>query len=202
MILAVCAVVSMGASPALFIARYHVPSLGMAVACLCWMAGSGRGRRLVADAMIIAQIGSLLLAYWVPKRMTMLYLYDTAEIVHWLKTPYPERELRDMKGGTMISPIIPATGLLREQELKKDDIVGFDYLDYPALLWNNDFSNKVVWLDSVGDPLGQADRMNATWVYTRGGTTLHGQLLKPDCGWQLIGTLEAEGAGSVFRKKK
>ncbi len=202
MILAICAFASLYLTPAIFIARYHVPSLGMMLACLCWMAGAGRGKRLVADAALFAQIGALLLAYWAPKKMTMIYLYDQADVVHWLKTPYPEREVRDRKGGTMISPIIPAVGLLREQELTEGQIVGFDYLDFPGLLWNNDFSNKVVWLNEATDPLGQANRIGAVWVYTRGGTTLHQQLIKPDSGWQLIGTLESEGAGSVFRKRK
>ncbi|CAN5915286.1 hypothetical protein BH11MYX4_BH11MYX4_18930 [soil metagenome] len=202
MILVICVCASLYLTPAIFIARYHVPSLGMMVACLCWMAGSGRGKRLVADAALFAQIGALLLAYWAPKKMTMIYLYEGADIVHWLKTPYPERELRDRKGGTMISPIMPAIGLLREQELKAGDVIGFDYLDFPGLLWNNDFSNKVVWLSETSDPLGQANRIGAVWVYTRGGTLLHQQLVKPDSGWQLIGTLESEGAGSVFRKRK
>jgi len=110
--------------------------------------------------------------------------------------------VRDRKGGTMISPIMPAIGLLREEELTKGQIIGFDYLDFPGLLWNNDFSNKVVWLNEAADPLGQANRIGAVWVYTRGGTILHQQLIKPESGWQLIGTLESEGAGSVFRKRK
>ena len=202
MALAVCSFASLYLTPALFIARYHVPTLGMMIACFCWMAGSGRGKRLVADAMLFAQIGALLLAYWAPKKMTMIYLYDLPDVVHWIKTPYPEREFKDRKGGTMISPIMPAIGILREQEVTAGQIVGFDYLDFPGLLWNNDFSNQVVWLNEASDPLGQANRIGAVWVYTRGGTLLHQQLIKPDSGWQLIGTLESEGAGSVFRKRK
>lgn len=199
-VLALCAFMSLYLTPALFIARYHVPSVGMMMACLCWLAGARRGRRLIMDAALFAQLGSLLLAYWVPRKMTNVYLYDTESIVHWLKTPYPEREFRDVKGGVMISPIVPATGLLREKEVRAGSIVGFDYIDFPGLLWNNDFSNKVVWLNEP-DPLAQANRIGAVWVYTRGGTRLLSELQKPDSGWELIGTLEAEGFGSVFHRK-
>jgi hypothetical protein len=59
----------------------------------------------------------------------------------------------------------------------------------------------VLWLESVGDPLGEAERAGAVWVYTRGGTTLFGQLSKSR-GWELIGPLEAESFGSVWRRKK
>ncbi|MDB4946681.1 MAG: hypothetical protein JWP97_6215 [Labilithrix sp.] len=199
MILALCAFASLALTPALFIARYHIPSVGMMLGCLCWMAGAGRGKRLVADAALFAQLGALLLAYWVPRKMTMLYLYDAAEIAHWLKTPYPEREVMDLKGGQMISPIVGTTGLAREKELGPGDVVGFDYLDYPALLWNNDFSNRVVWLQG-NDPLAEANRVGAKWIYTRNGTTLHGQIAHPGTGWQWVGVLEAEGAGNVFRR--
>jgi hypothetical protein len=201
MMLAVTAMVSLFSSPAIFIARYHVASVGMLMACLCWMAGAGRGRRIVADAMIVAQIGSLLLGYWVPKRMILLYLYDAAEILHWVKTPYPAREIKDMPGGQMISPIIATTGMAREKEIKAGSVVAFDSLDYPALLWNNDFSNKVVWLGETADPLGEAKRLDAVWVYTRVGTTLYNQLQASSATWQLVGGLEAEGPGSVYRRK-
>jgi len=200
MVLAVCATASLAMTPAIFIGRYHVPSVGMLIVCLCWLAGTGRSRRLVGDVLLFAQLGSLLLAYWAPKRMILHYLYDFAEMVHWVKTPFPEREFRDLPGGTMISPIIPATGLAREREIRAGDVVAFEDMDYPALLWNNEFSNKIVWLGQTADPIAEANRLGAVWVYTRGGT-LTTQLQRPDSGWELVGVLEAEGAGSVYRKK-
>ena len=99
----------------------------------------------------------------------------------------------------LVSPVNTATGLAREKELKAGDVFAFDYIDYYALIWNNDYSNKALWLQST-DPLGEAERANAKWVYTRGGTTLFTQL-SGNTRWELIGPLESESQGSVWRRK-
>jgi hypothetical protein len=46
----------------------------------------------------------------------------------------------------LISPVNTDIGMLREKELGPGKVVGFEFLDFVALLWNNDYSIKVVWL--------------------------------------------------------
>jgi hypothetical protein len=205
MMLCVVACVSLYLSPAAFIARYHVASLGMLVACLAWVVSRWRTTRMSDDAALFAQLGSFMMACWGPQSTRWVYLYEPAHVWHWLSTPYPKRELQDI--GTAetprlyVSPVNLATGTAREAEVKAGDIVAYDYIDYVALLFNNDYSNQVLWLQSPFDPLGEAERAGAIWVYTRGGTPLFGQLSKSR-GWELIGPLEAESFGSVWRRKK
>ena len=78
-------------------------------------------------------------------------------------------------------------------------MLAFDYIDYFALLWNNDCSNRVLRVDSTTDLLGEAERGNAKWAYTRGGTTLPTQI-HASPSWKLLGPLEAEMQGSVYRR--
>jgi len=202
MMLAVVASTSLYLSPAIFIARYHVASLGMLAGCLAWLVSRWKTPRLSDDTALFAAIGSIIFMYWAPTKHEFVYLYPPSQITAWLKMPYPQRELTDI--GTpevpklLVAPVNTAVGTAREKELRAGDVIAFDYIDYFALLWNNSYSNKVMWVDSTTDPLGQAERGNAKWVYTRGGTTLFSQI-HANPRWELIGPLEAESQGSVYQ---
>jgi hypothetical protein len=204
MMLAVVASTSLFLSPAIFIARYHVASLGMLAACLAWLVSRWKTSRFSDDVALFASLGSFIFMCWAPTRHEFVFLYPPAHVLKWLRTPYPLRELEDI--GTpetpklLVAPANTTTALLREKEITKGDVVAFDYIDYYALLWNNDYSNEVIWLSSA-DPLAEAERDGAKWVYTRGGTTLFGQIAGSP-RWELIGPLEAESMGSVWRRKK
>jgi hypothetical protein len=205
MMLAVVASVSLYLSPAIFIARYHVASLGMLAGCLAWLVSRWKTTRLSDDVALFAAIGSFVFMCWAPTRHEFVYLYPPAQIGTWLRMPYPQRELTDI--GTfevprlLVAPGNTSTTMLREKELKAGDVFAYDYIDYFALLWNNDYSNKAIWLESIGDPLGEAERINAKWIYTRSGTTLYGQIAH-NPSWELVGPLEAESQGNVWRRKR
>jgi len=204
MILAIVASASLYFSPAIYIARYHVASLAMLAGALSWMVSRWRTSRLSEDVALVAQVGSVIMMSWAPTKHEFVYLYPPSQIVAWLKMPYPERELTDI--GTpeipklLVSPVSTKAGMAREKEIRAGDVVAYDYIDYFALLWNNSYSNRTMWVDSPTDPLGQAERGNAKWVYTRGGTALFSQI-HANPGWELIGPLESESQGSVYRRK-
>jgi hypothetical protein len=203
MMLAVTAATSLYLSPAIFIARYHVASLGMMAACLAWLVSRWKTPRLSDDVALFAALGSCVFMGWAPTKHEFVYLYSPEQIVKWLRTPYPRRELEDI--GTketpklLVAPANTRTATLREKEIRAGDVVAFDYIDYYALLWNNEYSNTVTWL-SEPDPLAEAERIAAKWVYTRGGTALYTSI-SASPRWELIGPLEAEGQGSVWRRR-
>lgn len=203
MMLAVVASTSLYLSPAIFIARYHVASLGMLAGCLAWLVSRWKTTRLSDDVALFAGLASFIFMCWAPTKHEFVYLYRPVHVLKWLATPYPLRELEDI--GTpetpklLVAPANTTTALLREKEIKRGDVVAFDYIDYYALLWNNDYSNTVTWL-SEPDPLAEAERIGAKWVYTRGGTKLYSEIVASP-RWELIGPLEAESMGSVWRRK-
>jgi hypothetical protein len=206
MMLAFVGFVSIYVSPAIFIGRYHIASLGMLIAGVAWFCGRGRRRRLLEDAMLFAQIGSLMMVSWAPTKHEFVYIYSPQQIVKWLRTPYPKREWEDIttKDGAklLVSPVNFETGVAREAEQTKDATIAFDNIDYAALLWNNEFSNRVVWVGGAANQLAKANAEGATWIYTRNGTALHAAVVAKDSGWELVGALENEGQGSVWRKKR
>ncbi len=205
MMLALVASVSLYLSPAIYIARYHVASLGMLAGCLAWLVSRWRTSRLSDDAALFASLGSFVFMCWAPTKHEFVYLYSPSQIAAWLHVPYPLRELQDIGiPGTpklLVAPVNTTTGVAREKELKAGDVIAFDYIDYYALLWNNEYTNKAKWLESESDPLGEAEHLHAKWIYTRNGTTLSSQLAG-NPRWELIGPLEAESQGSVYRRKR
>ncbi len=207
MMLAVVAATSLFLSPAIFIARYHVASLGMLAGCVAFMVSRWRTSRFAEDVALIAAIGSIMMMAWTPvgARHSYVYLYEPAQLWKWMKTPYPRRELEDITVPEVAHPlqIAPAntsTALAREAELKRGTVIGYDNIDYMALLWNNDYSNKTMWLNGP-DPLAQAEQAGATWVYARNGSRLSSQLVA-STSWEAVGPLEAEGFGSAWRHKR
>ncbi len=207
MMLAVVASTSLFLSPAIFIARYHVASLGMLAGCLAFVVARWRTSRLTEDVALIAQVGSVLTMAWTPvgARHSYVYLYEPAQLLKWMKTPYPKRELEDITVAEVAKPLQVAPGnttttLAREAELKRGSIIGYDSIDYMALLWNNDYSNKTLWLNGP-DPLAQAEEAGATWVYARNGSRLSSQLAASK-SWEVVGPLEAEGFGSAWRRRR
>ena len=207
MMLAVVAATSLFLSPAIFIARYHVASLGMLAGCVAFMVSRWRTSRFADDVALIAAIGSVMMMAWTPvgARHSYVYLYEPSQLLKWMKTPYPRRELEDITVPEVAKPlqIAPAntnTALAREAELKRGALIGYDNIDYMALLWNNDYSNKTMWLNGP-DPLAQAEQAGATWVYARNGSRLSSQLVA-SASWEAVGPLEAEGFGSAWRRKR
>ena len=205
MMLALVASVSLYLSPAVFIARYHVASLGMLVACLAWTCSRWRTQRLSEDLALFAQLGSFMMAFWGPQSTRWVYLFDAHQIWHWVTTQYPQRELEDVKSSEgahlLVSPVNLISGTAREKEVRRGDVVAFDNLEYVTNLWNNEYSNRVEWIDSPSDPLGEAEKKNAKWIYTKSGTVLNQQLAKSTARWEVVGPLEIESFGNVYRRR-
>ena len=209
MILALSAFLPMFGSPALHIPRYHVASIGMFVGCLCWAGGRMRARapwtrtRWVEDAALVAGIGSVLMAIWAPAMNTHAFLYSPRVILEWIKTPYPQREVMEpkMDPHVMISAVVPATGIVRDRDIKPGEVLAFDSIDYLATLWNSDYSNKVVWVGGAPDPYAEAERAGATWAYARGGGNAFAAKMLGSGKWELVGPMEAEKFGNLYRRK-
>lgn len=203
MLFAFTAVVSMVSSPAIFIARYHIPSLGMLVACLAWAAARSKRRAFLTEMAFVAQVGSLMMGVWGPSSTRWVYLFEPKHIVRWLKTPYPRREFEDI--GTAetpklgVSPVNTQTATARDRELGPGDVIAYDSLEYVSLLWNNDYSNVLHWVSS-NHPLAEAEAAGAKWIYTKPGSVLHAELTK-NHAWQMVGPLEMEGFGNAWRRR-
>lgn len=189
--LAIVGGTSLYLTPAIHIARYHVASVAMLVACLTWIFPRLKrdGARLAEHAGVIAAFGSIMMIYWAPRRPPWVFVHEPAQLVQWLKAPPPP------------SAVVERTALAREAEIGRDAVVAFEHINLTALLWNDRYSNRVVWLSSLY-PLEEAERAGATWIYSRDGGVLDAGLKKSP-SWELVGPLEREPIiGKIWRRRR
>lgn len=172
--------------------RYHVATIALWVPVVAW--AIARRRALQQALAFAATVGSLAVITW--------------ELPGWRGFPLPDRmvalwrldpELRQMTpelGGH----ILRDAGLARERELVAGTTVVTDDFVFPSVLWNDDFSNTVVYVRSTTNVLDTADRLGATWIYANDKETT--KRVRASGRWQEIGPLYVERWGTAFRRAR
>jgi hypothetical protein len=190
-LLGVVALITFFSSTAHYIGRYHVAWMGMLIAVIVWLSSRTNAQRISDAAVVLVQLSGVTMAWWASPH----WFVGFTTMVHMLRTPATVRECTPEFG----APVWMDTCLAREREVGDGTIVAFVTMHFVGLLFNNDYSNKVVWLQDEHDPLGEAERIGAQWVYTEPGQPLAIQLSTSN-RWKLIGPLEAQRFGSVYRR--
>ncbi len=188
-------------SPALWGARYNIVPYATMMVLVCWLGGRARSRALGEGVAGAATIAAIAMFAW-----TTRWFYWPSELKALAKISYPEREVTP---GKVIDPkiylargsaIVAKVGLARERELGPGDIVAFDdsYGGFPALFWNNRYSNQVIYIPAANFA-AEAKSKGAKWVYCHYGDG-NISIFRSDPDWQEVGTLNVEGWGAMFRR--
>jgi hypothetical protein len=193
-------------SPALWGARYQIAAMGLGLAMVAWLAGrrffrgAGEG---IAGALAAMSLVSF---FWMTPR-TWLW---GSEATAFAKIPYPRREFTPASSISPTleiwngSPVTTDVGLAREKELGPGKVLAFseDFGAYMALFWNNTFSNMALYIPPGPDYLDRLWKSPATWAYCATGDLSCSSLFRPGSGWELVGRLDVENHGSVFRRAR
>jgi hypothetical protein len=172
--------------------RYHIATIALWVPVVAW--SIGRRRAVQESLAFAATIGSLAVIVW--------------ELPSWRDFPSPAqmfalwrldptlRQMTPELGGH----ILRDAGLAREKDLLAGTTVVSDDFVFPSILWNDDFSNRVVYVRPNTDVLETADRLDATWIYANDAATMQRVRTRP--GWQELGPLYVERWGTAFRRSR
>lgn len=165
-------------SPAKYWARLNLHAVVAIWLAAAWL--SARARGALSEGVIGAVVvGGLLTLWWSepawdipPARIERLAMLSTEE--------------RALASDGMIT--LAPTDLAREREQLRDgELVVFADHPFPAQLWNERFSNRVVWLaPSTPDWIATAEAMGASWVIVprSGALITH---LRADEQWEELG---------------
>jgi hypothetical protein len=189
-------------SPALWSARYHIANVA-ALACLVTFWGGRRRWHAFGEALVAgAALSSLIVFYWLPR-----WYWLPTELADLAHVRYPEREVTpasaiskdlDVHAG---SSITKEAGLAREK-LKPGDIVVFDgQMTFVALLWNNNFSNKVLYVPSGPNYFDRVMKTGARMVYCQAGDQ-DCSGFTPAAGWTDVGTFNVENWGRLLERTR
>ncbi len=193
-------------SPALWGARYQIAAMALALAMVAWLAGrrvfSGAGEG-IAGALVAMSIVSF---FWMTPRTWLWWSEGRA----FASIPYPEREFTPASAISPKleiwngSPVTMDAGLAREKELGPGKVLAFsdDFGSYMALFWNNTFSNQALYIRPGPDYLDRLAKSPATWAYCSTGDPSCSSLSRPGSGWELVGRLDVENHGSVYRRAR
>ena len=81
------------------------------------------------------------------------------------------------------------------------DIVAFDdTIQFPALLWNNEHTNKLVYVTSGADFLERVNALGATWVFCREGGPNCTRFQAPGSGWHDVGSFQVGNVGRIYSR--
>jgi hypothetical protein len=191
-------------SPVLWIPRYQIAVMGLALTTVAWLVGRPALRGLgegIAGALTAMTIVSF---FWMTPR-TWLW---PSEAAAFARIPYPSREFTPASTISPklekwnASPVTLDVGLAREKELGPGSVLAFseDFGVYMALFWNNTYSNRAVYIAPGPDYLERLRNSDATWAYCASGDPACSSLGQPNSGWELVGRLDVENRGSVYRR--
>jgi hypothetical protein len=170
--------------------RYHIATIALWVPVVAWSVG--RRRALQEALAFAATVGSLAIVAW--ELPTWRGFPSPAQLVALWRLDPTERQISSELGG----PVFHDTGLARETDLVAGTTVVSDGFVFPSILWNDDFSNRVVYVRPGPDVLETADRLGATWIYANDASTT--QRARANPGWQELGPLYVERWGTAFRR--
>jgi hypothetical protein len=193
-------------SPALWGARYQIAAAGLVLVVLAWAAGR-RGMEPVGEGIAAALTALAFVSFvWMTPRTWLKW----SEARAFAKIPFPEREFTPASAISPDleiwngSPVTLEVGLAREKQLAPGAALVFPdyYGTYMALFWNNDFSNRAVYLPSGPDYVERLAKTDALWAYCGTADPGCSSLGDPGSGWELVGRLDVENHGKVFRRTR
>jgi hypothetical protein len=183
-------------SPNLAMARYNIHVVIVLVVATAWLLSKGawlRAREGIVGAVVFM---SLVLMYWA----TPGWGISLATAKDLMRMTTLERACAHVQD---FLPE-PKTCAAREQELKPGDVVVFgDGILFPALLWNERYSNRAVWVPSAlgaDAMLKRADELGAKW-FVASSHSAEQHALKSRPAWQEVGQLSTTSPAMIaFRR--
>ena len=193
-------------SPAIWSSRYHIANVAALSCLVAFWGGRPRWSAFGEGAAAAAAIVSLIAFFWVKPR----WLWSPSELIKLAAIPYPEREvtpaatISKTMGIASGSAITKEVGLAREK-LKPGDIVAyFDNIQFPALLWNNTFSNRVLFAGAGVGYFDRVNKMHAKWAYCRNGdpecAPFAAAAAGPKPTWKDVGVYNVENWGHIYSR--
>jgi hypothetical protein len=182
-------------APKEWLARYNIQIVAGLAFIAAW-SGTRRWTRGVSDALASVTIGtSMIMLYWADPGWSVSF--DAAMKLAEL-TPR-ERASWEAVDYSFESKAAAA----REAEIGEGDVVAFtDVHTFPSLLWNEAFSNSVIYIQSgMGDGfLSRVDSAGAKWIASTPGTPDYQTLKAHSERWQEVGLMSQSPPWVVFRR--
>jgi hypothetical protein len=182
-------------APVKWFARYNIHIVAGLAFVAAW-SGTRRWTRRASHALAAIAIGtSMIMLYWADPGWSISI--DSA--MKLAKMTAEERASFESIAYSFESKAAAA----REQEIGPGDVVAFtDDHTFPSLLWNEKFSNNVVWVQSGRGEgfLARVDSVGAKWIASSPGSLDYQTLSAATDRWEQVGLMSQGPPWVVFRR--
>ena len=146
--------------PAIIRGRYWLPVVPMFMSLSIWLLVRLKIERAIAALSLGGVLASALAVVWLHDAGEFL---SPTNVLTRLEADPVERAWVGRRG----SRIYEQTGRARAVELTRGKRVVFSYVQALGMLWNDDYSNQVIWMGDVkGDArMPRVDALKADWLY-------------------------------------
>jgi hypothetical protein len=182
-------------APVKWFARYNIHIVAGLAFVAAW-SGTRSWTRKASNALAAIAIGtSMIMLYWADPGWSVSI--DAA--MQLAKMTPEQRATWESIAYSFESKAVAA----REAEIGSGDVVAFtDDHTFPSLLWNEKFSNTVIWVQSGrGESfLARVDSTGAKWIAATPGTPDYQTLNSSPDRWQQVGLMSQSPQWIVFRR--
>jgi hypothetical protein len=182
-------------APQKWFARYNLQIVAGLAFVANWTSTRTWVRR-ASEGLAAVTIGtSIIMLYWADPGWSV----DIGTAMTLAKMSPLERASFEAVGYAFDSKVVVA----REEEIGPGDVVAFSDMNaFPSLLWNERFSNLVVYLQSGGGEsfLSRCDTLNAKWVVATTGTPEYQTLKSHPTLWSEVGYMCHQQEWVAFRR--
>jgi hypothetical protein len=183
-------------SPAAWALRYNVHIAAVLMLIAAWACGRAGMRLLNEGTVAVAIVTGIMMLWWADPGWCITY--DQAKELAGLSSS--ERATYYWKWHT----VPKETAVARERELGPGDVVAFtDDYTFPAVLWNERYSNRIVYLPfrDAESFLRGALELHAKWVAATAGTAEYQTLRGASNEWEEVGIISTTRPWTGFRRR-
>lgn len=145
-------------TPAFWLARYNYPLIGGVFILVAWFLG--KAKRFADGTIALNVVTGMMWLYWADPAWLVTFA-EAKRLAHL--TP-AERATQTTIGWSLSRPTAEA-----REHLRRGEVVAYtDDIEFPAVLWNERFSNRVVYVPMTSDEgvLRELDAIGAKWFVT------------------------------------
>jgi hypothetical protein len=180
------------ASPALWSARYNVHLAAAFIFLTSWLLGWAPYALREAFVGVVIST-SVMMMWWADPGWTV----HIDDVITLMGQSAEERATYHSAEYMMAT----GTARERERELRAGSVCIFtDQHMFPSLLWNERFTNRVLYLPSGADPeafVTRVEDVHAKWVVVAQGTSQYAALQRRSAKWREVGPASTTGPPTI-----
>jgi hypothetical protein len=197
LVVAILLLLSVRVTPALWSARYNLHLVAGAAFLASYLFATLRAPRLGGALATTLCVVNLMMITWA---RPVAWGFTLPQALAYARIPAAERATL-YRATWAMSPSVAAA---RERDLGPGALVLYSDVHFPALLWNERFTNRIRWVATTGEDVGKLiGELDPAWIVGPPDSDLYRAASAATERWESIGEVaDLDPAPIVFRRRR